>query len=376
MRPVPFWKLKRELVRFGRQITAVPSAVLGLIFAAPYYDWKYGKSVRTFEGAVPEAGRIAIYLIFPRKGVLPSHLYALRWLKEKGVAPLVVSNLPLSQTDLEALRPLTWRIVQRPNVGYDFGGYREGVLSVQDRLQDLEQLLFLNDSAWFPLPGAKDWLEQVAELDVDFAGAATNYGIHRSQPEMFMEQEWTYHSGHRSFHYTSYALAIGPAILQDRRFWRFFRSFPMSDSKKRTVRRGEIGLSQWVIRHGFTHAPTFDLSRLDVDLADLPHDRLRYIADRIMVPEDPNLEALKHKILESDPDSTTLVRFILMATARMGMSYALQIYTIEECGFAFLKKSPLWLNPESRDITLGIAARLAGEPGRLIEAEAKALAKP
>ncbi|MEM6339757.1 MAG: rhamnan synthesis F family protein [Pseudomonadota bacterium] len=370
------WKAKREVKRLGTQLAELPSNIASRYFAAPYYDAVHARKIKTTAGDIAEGAKTAIYLIFPSQGVLTSHLHALGWLRDRGISPLVVSNLPLSPDDVERLRPFAWQILERPNVGYDFGGYRDGVLHLVNQRVDLDQLLLLNDSAWFPLPGAQDWLDQVAALNVDYAGAATNFGMPRVDPEQFMDQVWDYKSTHRNFHYTSYALAIGSKILSNPAFRNFWRRFPMSNRKKRTVRRGEIGLTQWVLRNGYSHAAALDLTDLDTALAALPKDQLLALSHNIMVPEDARLTALKARILAGTPDTQTLANFILMATARQGMSYALQAYTIGERGFAFLKKSPLWLNAEARDITLAITSNLSGEAGQMIHEEAKALAAP
>lgn len=367
------WKLKREVRRLGRQIVELPRHLTTRFLSAPYYDFVHAKKVQVTAGEQAASTRVAIYLIFPRKGVLRSHVHALNWLTAKGFAPVVVSNITLTNEDLETLVPVSLKILQRPNIGYDFGGYREGVLSLSDQLSSIDQLLLLNDSAWFPLPGSEDWLDQVEALGTDFAGAATNFGTPRSNPEDYSRQTWVYRSTHPNFHYTSYALSIGAKILRDPNFLTFWRRFPMSNDKKRTVRRGEIGLTQWVMRHRYTHAATLALEDLDKDLAALSHEELHDIARNIMVPEDARVTKVKSDVMSKTPDTQTLIQFILMATARQGMSYALQAYTIPKRGFAFLKKSPLWLNEDARDITLRIASSLTNDAGQMIHDEAIAL---
>ncbi len=370
---IEFWKAKREARRLVRQLVEIPRHITSRFLSAPYYDLVHARKVQVTAGNQSSSNRIAIYLIFPRDGVLQSHVHALEWLVANGIAPVVVSNVALSDAALKTLAPVSWKIVQRPNIGYDFGGYREGVLTISDHLASAEQLLLLNDSAWFPLPGSKEWLDQVDALGADYVGAATNYGMPRAKPENYAEQVWAYRSTHPNFHYTSYALSIGANILHDPKFIKFWRRFPMSDDKKRTVRRGEIGLSKWVMQHQYTHAATFPLETLDKDLAILPQDKLYDIAQKTMVPQDPHLLRVKREVLAKTPDARDLVQFILMATARQGMSYALQAYTIREKGFPFLKKSPLWLNEDARNITLELTSNLDGVSGRMIHDEAKTL---
>jgi hypothetical protein len=152
----------------------------------------------------------------------------------------------------------------------------------------------------------------------------------------------------------------------------------ISGSKGRTVRRGEIGLTQWVIRHGYAHEVTLALKHLDTELAYLPDERIRLILKRLIIPEDPRLLDTKRVVLAKAAQDAADWRqhaenFILTAVARQGVSYALPEYTLKELGFQFLKKSPTWLNRESSDTTLEIASELEGPFAETIISEIETL---
>jgi hypothetical protein len=195
----------------------------------------------------------------------------------------------------------------------------------------------------------------------------------RVDPAQFQSIEWNYRTTHRNFHFCSFALLFGNRVLADPGFLRFWRNFPLTNRKNRTVRRGEIGLSKWILSRDFTHGVTCDLTRLDAELAALDDARLREIADNLIVPEDRRMLEVKHAALQAAPGRQDLIRLILTGVARQGSSYALADFTINECGFPFLKKSPGWLSRESSDITLRLAATLPGDAGAEILAEAQAL---
>jgi hypothetical protein len=368
------WKIGRELARFGRQILEFPEDMRNLLFATRHYDQVAARQICRFEGGLPSSGRVAIFLIFPGAGLLPSHLHTLAYLRAKGYAALVVSNLPLATPDRERLLAECWYYIERPNFGYDFGGYRDGVLSLADRLPYLDRLVLLNDSTWFPLPGSRDWFDDVEALGVDFAGAASNFGTPRPEIEEFRAIDWHYRTSHRNFHYCSFALCLRPKVLRDPAFLDFWRRLRLSDKKKRTVRRGEIGFSQWALRHGFSTAATLDVTTLDRDLATIPEPRLREIARDLIIPEQPKLQAFWRQI-SRDPESlrSDLEKLILLAVSRQGSSYALAAYSMKERGFPFLKKSPLLLSTDSATISLKLLAKLEGAED--IIAEARQLAQ-
>ncbi|WP_298844440.1 rhamnan synthesis F family protein [uncultured Roseobacter sp.] len=337
-----------------------PEGLLTWFFGARYYDVVLSGSVRQEPGAQPASPRRAVYLIFPSEGVLASHERSLRYLTEKGVATTVVSNVPLSSDDKKRILNLCHHYIERPNFGYDFGGYREGVLSLGADIPALEQLILLNDSTWFPIQDTTDWLEDVEALGVDFAAAASNYGLPRPEPEAFADIEFDYRVDHPNFHYCSFALSFSNKMLGHPGFLNFWKRFPLSNSKKRTVRRGEIGLTQWALKNGFSHGATFDVGRMKQKLTQLDDIRLRRIASMLIIMDDRRMREVQQRVDVILPDlpRDDVISFILTAAARKGVSYATAEFNIFDCGFPFLKKSPLWLDPDTSRKTLEILRRL------------------
>ena len=286
------WKLKRELLRFGQQLRDLPEDLITYFFSTRRYDRTKAKHIHVWDGNLPKTDRIAIFLIFPKSGLLPSHVTALDYFRLKGYATLVVSNLPLSDIDRNRLAKNCWRIMERPNFGYDFGGYRDGVLSLVEDLSELERLVFLNDSVWFPLPNSRDWLDDAEAMGVDFVGAASNFGTPRPPINAFRSIKWSYATHHRDFHICSFAVFVRPTVLRHPGFLQFWRALRLTDKKKRTVRRGEIGFTQWALRQSFTLGTTLDVTKLDSELGALPEPRLRYIARNLIILEDAKLTIL------------------------------------------------------------------------------------
>lgn len=374
----PFWKIRRELLRLGRQARAVPKRLAWFFLATPYHDLFLARKRKTWTGAQTSDGaKAAVYVIYPTDGLQPSHLHSLDHLAENGYRTTVVSNLPLSDQDREALLPSCQRYIERANFGYDFGGYRDGVLSLSSEFTVLDRLVLLNDSAWYPLPDRSNWLADAEALDVDFAGAVSNYGTPRVLLEDFRTLKWSYKTTHPNFHYCSFALSFGPRLLASRRFLRFWRKFRLDNDKSRVVRRGEIGLTQWAISNGFTHACTCPPQELETVLNSLPDDRIAEILGRIILPEFPLGEKERRKVLAIPQDAPdwrhTAIRFILFSATSQGTSYALAELTTHEMNFPFLKKSPLRLSRAGSDISLEMIAEIPGAVGKIMMDEANVL---
>ncbi|MEM6636968.1 MAG: rhamnan synthesis F family protein [Pseudomonadota bacterium] len=371
-------KFMRELRRIGRQFRNIRTSTQQMAYdhflATRHYDRKVAPTSMIREGSRPFSERVAIVVLYPVNGVLPSHIRMLDYLASKGFASVVLSNAEIAEEGVSQICEKCWRFISRPNVGYDFGAYRDGVRFVRDSLPKIEQLVFINDSTWFPMADTADWLEQVAALDVDFAAAASNYGVPRPNAEDFQEQSWGFSVKHRNFHYCSFALSIRPVILRDRGFMKFWDSYKLSDDKQRTVRRGEIGLSQWVIRRGYSHDSTLPVFDLDNRLRALPEDRLRAVAQNMVIPAHEVLVKIKQEIaFDPGTDRETLVRFILTTVALQGSSYALSDFSVRDLGYPFLKKSPLWLDEDASEISMRILKDHGGALTDALVSEASAL---
>lgn len=330
------------------------------------------------EGAAQLAERLAVYTLFPQQGIQTSHVHALRALNDCGYATVAVSNLPLTEKDRARLAPLVWKLIERPNFGYDFGAYREGLRALAPHTARAQRLVLMNDSVWFPLPGGADWPLQAEALDVDFAGAVSNYGVPMPEALALDGFQWRYDPGLPQFHYCSFALSFGPKALQDPAFARFWSRIRLTDNKFHTVLRGEVALSRALIGAGLSHAETLRIRTLDAGLEMLSGAELHRFVAELAIPEDHRLEALRQRVL-AEPDGpgrrVRLLSAALGIVALTGPAYAMPAYAHEVLGHPFLKKSPLRLSRPSAEATLRLTQRLPGRVGATIHAEALELAR-
>src|SRR5215210_2469347 len=142
------------LRRYGGRIRQV------LLEALDASHWLLGQLRRTrnyvrrvWPGQDPHAGSRdeAVYLHFDRRGQIHDYvIQQLTELKEAGFRITFVSNAPKFElanvADVEALcRQIVWR----RNVGYDFGGYKDGIRCIGN-LDEVDRLIVMNDSAYGP----------------------------------------------------------------------------------------------------------------------------------------------------------------------------------------------------------------------------------
>lgn len=237
---LPFWKIYRELDR-ARQML---QALIGRIyepFVQRAHDRNRDQILQVRDGQVPLGQKVALLLIYQPKGVSPTVLLTCRHLVAKGYAPMVVSNTPLSDADLAVLAGCTWKTILRPNYGYDFGGYRDGILWLQDRDIVPERLLILNDSIWFPVWPDETLIDRMEALPADLAGAV----IHPAQRRRKFATL-------RPAFIESYFYIANRSALQSAAFRAFWSGFRVSSIKYNAVYRGERSFSHFLERGGLT----------------------------------------------------------------------------------------------------------------------------
>ncbi len=170
---------------------------------------------------------VVLYLLFPPKGVLQSSFNACRHFAQKGFSVFVVSNARLSDADRATLATLSFGVLERENYGYDFGGYRDGILHLLGAGLSIDKLLIMNDSVWFPTFEDEDFLDHVSATKADL------YGAVMSQRKADMQQR----------HLQSYAVAFGRSLLNSKDFSDFWQEMSISSNRQWTIQNCEIRLT-------------------------------------------------------------------------------------------------------------------------------------
>lgn len=250
-------KLGREWQRLTRQVGGLRWHVQGAL-ARRRYDAQRAQRVLRQSGAIGWQPEVAVLLIYQPGGVLGSTLATLDWLVGEGVAPIVVSNASLSPSDRDALSSRAHLIIERPNIGYDFGGYREGVMTALERADELAALHVMNDSMWFPVAQPCDVIRRGRQTGADLFGLFLNRASKGAGTEYLQ----------------SYYYRFGPRMLADTRFHQLWQSMPLIDDKFMVVRRQERRLTAYFAKRDFRVDALLRWDRVIADLLALEDERL------------------------------------------------------------------------------------------------------
>ncbi|MFN4153105.1 MAG: rhamnan synthesis F family protein [Paracoccaceae bacterium] len=243
---IPAWKIRRELGRVVCQFIGLPRHIASwparrrepALRAA--HDRDFDRVVKVATGTVPLAKKPAIFLIYQPKGIAASTIVTLDWLAAHGYAPVVVANSPVSDADRALLLDHAAMVVQRPNFGYDFGGYRDALRLLERAAPDPERLIILNDSAWLPM--VPDLLTRMeARDDADILGLLQDEKvIHDNRGGTPSDRR----------HVESYFYLFNRGALQSEAFKTFWRDYRMTDYKPHTIKFGELGFSKQMVAAG------------------------------------------------------------------------------------------------------------------------------
>lgn len=255
------WKVRRELVRLRDRSASWIGNLYEPVLRRRHDRWRKAQPVPPDLG-VAFSGKVAIFLIYQPKGVPPSILSTLRWLSANGYAPLIVANSPISEVDRLALSALSWRIFERPNFGYDFGGYRDGILLLNSWGAEIDRLLILNDSVWMPTRGDSTLLERLEAAGADLVGGTMHASVIQRM-------------GRRPRHLESYLYLLRQNVVQSPSFLRFWQQFSSSSHKDNALRRGERRFTEYVEGMGFSVAGLFSIRKFLDGMARCDDDTLR-----------------------------------------------------------------------------------------------------
>lgn len=330
------WKVKREIQRFRQQL-AWYWENLHARRRTRQHDHDRPRLVSRHEGAQSQGKRIAALLIFQPGAMPASILEDCDLLTGLGYSVLVVSNGPLQSQARTDLLAHVWRVLERPNLGYDFGGYREAVMHLWDEGVDPDELLILNDSVWIVASVFPAFLSRLRAT-----GAAVTGAVLRSKKRKTWLESYFYRL-------TRHALTH-PAF---RAFWRDYR---LVDSKFGVIRHGERDFTVALAAGGLSVAALGDNAGFVTRMAEASDDELR-LAMAYGATVSGGLAEDRARLLAATPDPhwrTRTLAHLAMTLGTGGRVWNSQfpVAAVRVMEYPFLKRSRDLVSAEWRSTFL------------------------
>lgn len=144
--------------------------------------------------------RCAIFLFFDKDGIVDDYIpYMLRDLQKNVDYLLVMCNGFVNYHGLALLRESSDEVVCRANVGFDVGGYREGLFYLGWKfLSDFDEIVMMNYTFFGPVYPFEEMFTKMAERDVSFWGVTKH---HKVDPDPFHALPYGYLPEHLQSHF-------------------------------------------------------------------------------------------------------------------------------------------------------------------------------
>lgn len=208
---------------------------------------------RVSEGAIAKKGdRFILFVIYARHEV-PSFIQTVIDAIGRSRLNLVIStNARISEELRATLLEKCHLLIERADLGRDFGGYKDGISVIERRYGTPERLILLNDSLFF-LERGLDSL--IAGLDDD-------------DDLIAMTEDF-----HLYYHLQSFALSFSRRVLQHRRIRKYWRKYRPVSTRYWAIQQGERLLTYRLQRAGFTPKILYPAAKL------IPSMRQAKVAD-------------------------------------------------------------------------------------------------
>ena len=183
-------------------------------------------------GEVPLGPRAVVFCHFDQRGALAERVrHYIEALRAEDLSVVFVTNS--GKLEEEAKRWLGRRcafVVIRPNLGYDFAAWRDGLAAAALPRAETALLVLANDSVYGPIRPLGPTLGRFDFADADAWGLTDSWQVR--------------------YHLQSYFIALGPGAFRSRAFDDFWRGVRDIRSKTGVIRHYEVGLTQSLLRGG------------------------------------------------------------------------------------------------------------------------------
>jgi rhamnosyltransferase len=189
--------------------------------------------------------RCILFAHYDRDGIVDDHVIFLLENLRPHAEQLIFISVSATPEQLARLNGLCDVAFKRDNSGYDFMSWKEGIPHITN-LDQLDEVLFVNDSIYGPLDDLKALFKRTEEVSADFWGLTRSHEI-------------------RS-HIQSYFFAFRRSLIDTGTFSTFWKSVEPLDNKREIIRRYEVGMTAFVEDRGAITAEIFDQQGLPASL--------------------------------------------------------------------------------------------------------------
>lgn len=177
------------------------------------------------------AKRIVIFAHYDKRGIIADYVvFYLKNLKLFCEKIIFVSTAKVNKKEIKKIEGICDKIIIRENSGYDFYSWKVGIKNTNN-LSSYDEMIICNDSVYAPLFPLDNMFSLMEKKKCDFWGITDN--------------------GQFSYHLQSYFIVFRQNILRSNTFHKFWDRVSFEKTKMDIILKSEIGLTAYLIKHGF-----------------------------------------------------------------------------------------------------------------------------
>ena len=188
--------------------------------------------------------RVAIFAHYDKDNIVDDYvIYYLKALKNVCDEIIFVSCNKVSNKNV--LKDIVTAVIDEQHNEYDFGSYKRGYLYIKNKLSEIDEIVFANDSCFGPFFPMNSLFEKMDNNDCDFWGITKNiYG-------------WRYKNKKNNKirpHIQTYFIVIKKKIFSSELFDNFMNSIQHEEDKVSIITKYEIGLTETLVNAGYKYS--------------------------------------------------------------------------------------------------------------------------
>ena len=196
--------------------------------------------------------RAGIFLFYDPEGKVDDYILGcLGSLQEHMDYLLVVSNSPLDETNRKRLESVSSEVMERKNVGYDVGAYRDGLRHLGwDHMGDYDELVLFNYTFFAPIHPWAGLFERTDKWDTDFWGITEHDEVrpHPFLPKLVMPR-----------HIQSHWIAVRSSLSATKDWRTYWEDMPPIESYNDSIQWHESRFTGYFNALGYRHEVAYNV---------------------------------------------------------------------------------------------------------------------
>lgn len=196
--------------------------------------------------------RAGIFLFYDPEGKVDDYILGcLGSLQQHMDYLLVVSNSPLDETNRKRLESVSSEVMERKNVGYDVGAYRDGLRHLGwDHMGDYDELVLFNYTFFAPIHPWASLFERTDKWDTDFWGITEHDEVrpHPFLPKLVMPR-----------HIQSHWIAVRSSLSATKDWRTYWEDMPPIESYNDSIQWHESRFTGYFNALGYRHEVAYNV---------------------------------------------------------------------------------------------------------------------